>query len=346
MNHIKCLVMLTALLGAISSLSVQSATLLVANKSAASLNLISLPSLNIVATLPTGEGPHEVEVSPDGGRALVTNYGKGSTPGNTLTLVDIAGQRVTATITLPDNARPHGLAWLDNDRAVVTAEGLRSLLVVDVAARAVSSRIAIDQDVAHMVATSDDGRRAFVANIGSGTLTAVDLVQGRKLADLESGQGAEGIALARAGREVWVTNRGDDSVTIFDAATLMRLGTTSATGFPIRVEADEVRQRVYISAPAADALLVMDVTERRETARLSFEDIGPDPERATLLGSALPDSSIPVGVQLSGDGKQIFVAHTNAHVVSVYSADTLQREAVVSVGLEPDGMAWSPVSID
>jgi YVTN family beta-propeller protein len=301
--------------------------------------------LEVVATLPTGEGPHEVEVSPDGTRALVTNYGNREKPGNTLTLVNIGDQAVEATIALPANARPHGLQWLDDTTAVVTAEGIRSLLVVDVAARVVSKTFSVDQDVAHMVALSNDGARAFVANIGSGTVSVVDLASGSETRHIGSGKGTEGIAMVNEGRELWLTNRGDGTVTIFDAATLERIGSAVATGFPIRAETDDARKRVYISAPADDALLVIASDGREEVARIAFDDIGPDRERETMLGGALPDSSVPVGVQLSGDGEQLFVAHTNAHVVSVYDAESLVRQAIVEVGLEPDGMAWSPVQL-
>jgi DNA-binding beta-propeller fold protein YncE len=334
-----------AVITLISASPALAAVLLVANKSAATLNLVALPALTVVATLPTGVGPHEVEVSPDGARALVTNYGNSEAPGNTLTLVDIANTAVAATIELPDNARPHGLQWLDNNRAVVTAEGIRSLLVVDVAARAVSQRLPVDQDVAHMVALASDGARAFVANIGSGTVSVVDLVGGSAPRHIASGKGTEGIAMVNDGKELWLTNRGDGTVTIFDAVTMDRIGSAVATGFPIRAETDDARQRVYISAPADDALLVIGTDSREEIARIPFADIGPDRERETMLGSALPDSSIPVGVQLSGDGRLLFVAHTNAHVVSVYDAESLEREAIVEVGLEPDGMAWSPLTL-
>ena len=329
----------------LNSFNAAAAVLLVANKSAASLNLVSLPTMEIVATLPTGDGPHEVEVSPDGARALVTNYGVRGVPGKTLTLIDIAGKAVAATIELPDNARPHGLQWLDNSTAVVTAEGIRSLLLVDVDAGSVRESYPVDQDVAHMVAVSNDGSTAFVANIGSGTVSVVDLEGGSEARHLASGEGTEGIALVKGGTEVWLTNRSDGTVTIFDAATLERKGTAVATGFPIRAETDDARNRVYISAPADDALLVIDSNKREEVARIAFKDIGPDRVRETMLGGALPDSSVPVGVQLSGDGSQLFVAHTNAHVVSVYDAESLERQAIIEVGLEPDGMGWSPVTL-
>ena len=113
-------------------------------------------------------------------------------------------------------------------------------------------------------------------------------------------------------------------------------------GFPIRAEADDSRDRVYITLPRANALAVVHTGERREAARIEF-DIGPDRERKTLFSGYMPDSSIPIGVLLSGDGKLLFVAHTNAHVISVYDAASLERKALVPVGLEPDGMAWSPI---
>ena len=47
-------------------------TLVVANKAEATASLIDVGSGNVVATLPTGEGPHEVGISPDGRFALIS----------------------------------------------------------------------------------------------------------------------------------------------------------------------------------------------------------------------------------------------------------------------------------
>ena len=99
---------------------------------------------------------------------------------------------------------------------------------------------------------------------------------------------------------------------------------------------------LYITLPWADALVAIDRRTRQVRQRLDFK-IGPDRSRKTLFGDMLPDSSIPIGVLLTADGKTLFVAHTNAHVVTAYDAQTLEREAVIRTGLEPDGMAWSPL---
>ena len=322
-----------------------SATLLVVNKSEASVSLHDLPDGRELLRLATGEGPHEVAVSPDGATAVVTDYGTREAAGRTLTVVDIPRALVTGTITLPADSRPHGVEWLDEQRVVVTAEGLRSLLVVDVAAAEVEAAIAIDQDVAHMVTASPALGRAFVANIGSGTASAVDLRSERNLANLESGAGSEGIALADSGRELWVTNRSAGTVTVFATDSLARLAQIELPGFPIRAEADDPRGRVYVTLASGDALSVIDVATRREVEQVKFA-IEPDTSRKTVFGDRLPDSSIPVGVLLAGDGNALFVAHSSAHLVSVWNPDTLQQSATIATGLEPDGMAWSPLAVD
>ncbi len=57
---------LTALLASASPAA--AGTLVVANKAEATVSLVDVASGEVVATLPTGAGPHEVAVSPDGGR--------------------------------------------------------------------------------------------------------------------------------------------------------------------------------------------------------------------------------------------------------------------------------------
>jgi DNA-binding beta-propeller fold protein YncE len=85
-------------------------TLIVLNKAEASASLLDATTGTVVATLPTGTGPHEVAVSPDGRWALVANYGAGE-GGRSLTVLDVPARRVERTIDLGDYRRPHGVAW-------------------------------------------------------------------------------------------------------------------------------------------------------------------------------------------------------------------------------------------
>ena len=74
-------------------------TLIVLNKSDGTASLIARRTGQVFATIPTGEAPHEVAVSPDHKTAVVGNYGKNN-PGHTLTVIDLATRKVTKTVDL------------------------------------------------------------------------------------------------------------------------------------------------------------------------------------------------------------------------------------------------------
>src|SRR5256885_12835048 len=110
----------------------QGPALIVLNKAQASASLISLVDGRTIVTMPVGDGPHEVAISPDGNWAVAANYG-GRTAGNSLTVLDLRARRPVRTIDLGTYARPHGIAWMpDGKRVVVTSEQARALVVVDV----------------------------------------------------------------------------------------------------------------------------------------------------------------------------------------------------------------------
>ncbi|MCM2268991.1 MAG: gluconolaconase [Thermoanaerobaculia bacterium] len=330
-----------ALVAALLAAPGAAATLVVANKAEATLSLLDLASGEVVATLPTGDGPHEIGISPDGRFALVTNYGSREA-GSSLTLVDVAAARVVRTIDLGDSRRPHGVVWLDARRALVTAEANRALLDVDVEAGVVRNALPTDQEVSHMVAVTPDAARAFVANIGSGTVTAIDLALGWKRSHVATGAGAEGIALAAAGREVWVTNREADTVTVIDAASLEKLAELASPGFPIRAAATP-DGRVLVTHARGGHLTVFSAAERGEIGRLTF-DLASLGTANRLFGDRFGDSTVPIGVVVSSDGSRAYVAHAHADAITeVDLAGELRVLRTLRAGREPDGMGWTAV---
>jgi YVTN family beta-propeller protein len=168
MNTLRKLFSVVAMLLLVSvANAADSGTLLVLNKSDNTVSLIDLANRKVVATVPTGIGPHEVAVSPNGKLAVVANYGA-QTPGSSLTVIDIPAKKVLKTIELGEYRRPHGIVWLKGDEVALTAEANKALLVVDVNTGKVLSNVVTDQNVSHMVVVSPKHAKAFVANIGSG----------------------------------------------------------------------------------------------------------------------------------------------------------------------------------
>jgi len=314
-------------------------TLLVANKSDNTVDLLDPGTGKSRATLPTGNAPHEIAVAPDGRLAVISNYGPREQAGSSLTVVDVEAGQVVRTIGLGEHHRPHGLVWFARNRLAVTTEDSRHLLVVDPRKGEIVSAVETAQQISHMVAVTPDGRRAFVANIGSGSVTAVDLKQGRKLADIPTGEGAEGIAITPDGKEVWVANRAAGTLSIIDPRTLEIVATVDCPGFPIRVAVTPDGERVLVSCARAGEVALFDARTREPLLRRKL-DLSTVPDAATrLFGDRFGDSPVPVGLVVSPDGGQAWVAATQADVVVVVDTRTLEVRDLLRAGREPDGMA-------
>lgn len=319
-------------------------TLLVANKSEATLSFVDLDSGEVVATLPTGDGPHEVAVSPDGETAVVADYGRQS-PGNTLTVVDVADAEVVRTIDLGEHRRPHGLLFLpDGERVVVTVEASKAVAVVNVTSGEVEKVVETGEEVSHMVALDAPGRHAYVANIGSGSVTVLDLESGKKLGSVATGDGAEGVAATPDGSQVWVSNRGADTVSLVDPETLEVVKTLESEGFPIRAEITPDGRRVLVTNARASTLTVIDTEERKVARTVPIQIEAASPEDR-LFGDRFGDSSVPIGIEIAPDGERAFIAHANADRIQVLDLDSWETVGVLTAGREPDGMAYSTVEV-
>lgn len=319
-------------------------TLVVLNKAEATASLIDLSSGEVVATLPTGEGPHEVAVSPEGHLAVAGNYGTRESAGNSLTVLNIRTARVVRTIDLGDYHKPHGLAWLDKRRLVVTVESSKAVLIVDVLSGEILGKVETGQEISHMLVTSPDGRRAFVANIGSGSITVIDLETQEHIADIVTGEGAEGIEITPDGDHVWVTNRAADTISVIDTTTLEIVRTVKCKSFPIRAKVTPDGRTMLVSNARSGDLAVFDTKKMKEKRRIRLKLEASETE-GRLFGSRFGDSSVPIGVVIHPGGKYAYVAHANADAISVLDLEKWEKVGQLTAGKEPDGMAYSPVKV-
>ena len=155
--------------------------LIVLNKSDHEAVLVDPARLAPVARIPTGRGPHEVAVSPDGRRAYVSNYGmygvfregqRVNEPGHPLSVIALERRAVVDTFDLGTYAKPHGIAVSRDGTALwVTCEDSRAVLEVDAASGRVVKAWTTGQETSHMIVPAVDESRLFVANIRSGSET-------------------------------------------------------------------------------------------------------------------------------------------------------------------------------
>lgn len=313
--------------------------LIVLNKSDAQASIVDIASGKIVRTYPTGDGPHEVAVAPDGRTAVVGNYGN-QVAGSSLSVIDLAGTGAPRTISIGEYRRPHGIVWLkDGRRVLVTVEASRALLVVDVRAGVVEKAIPTDQNGTHMVALAPDERMAYTANIGSGSVSRIDVAAGKAVQVKVTGKGPEAIDVSPDGKEVWAADRQLDFLTILDAATLDSLGALPTLRFPNRLKFTVDGKRALVSNAAAGAITVYDAVKRTQLATIQIP-FDPAKKKAEVVLGDMGNSAVPLGILMEPNGKRAWVATAALGEVVEIDLATLSVSRTIHAGNNPDGMAF------
>ena len=332
-----------------------SLALLVLEKSDNTLAIVDPASLKIVGRVPAGPDPHEVESSPDGKYAYISNYGGSDSALHTISVADLTAQKALPPIDLGALHSPHGLAFAGG-KLYFTAETNKAVGRYDPATQAIDWLIGTGQDRTHMVVVSAALDRVFTSNVSSGTISIIEQVSAPspgpppgatpppggpppgsgppggiprktwRITNVTAGRGAEGFDLSPDGREIWAANAQDGTVTIIDVATKKATQT-----FPIPVRGNRLKftpdgERVLVSGgpsgPSGANLVILDVVTHKEVIRFDFGG-----------GSA--------GIQITPDGSRAYVAVSGKNKVAVVDLKTLEIDGYIATGKGPDGLAWA-----
>ena len=200
----------------------------VLNKSEHTASLIDPESGKTLAKLPVGRGPHEVIVSPDGRTAYVSNFGPYGicppgdtmckTPGNTITVLDLAERKVKTTYDYGTNNGQHGSVISRDGKLVwVTSETPQSLLEIDAATGKIVNQWMTKQERSHLVVVTPDEKKFYVSNTISGSVSVIERATGA-VKVIPIGKGAEAITISPDGREVWVGMPADNKIAVISTA--------------------------------------------------------------------------------------------------------------------------------
>jgi DNA-binding beta-propeller fold protein YncE len=303
-------------------------TIIVTNKGPATATLVDAASGTVIATLPTGHGPHEIVTSRDGRTAVVTDYGTGPAPGSTLTVIDVPGLKVTRTISLGEYRRPHGIVFLPGDSLVaVTSEANRAVVIVNVHTATVVKAVMTDKPGSHMVGVAADGVRAWTGDMGSNTVTELDLNTGRALRAIDVPQTPEAINVTPDGNEAWVGSNATGRVSVVDARTGAVTTAAEGFGFPYRVLFADNATVVLMPDYRNEDLRFVQRASRAELGRLKFPGGGPQ------------------GITLTADGRSALLSLSSQGKVVVIDIAGRRVTGEYAVGATPDGVAYSRVVV-
>jgi YVTN family beta-propeller protein len=322
------------------------AALLALSKQDHTLAIVDPGDLKVLAQIPVGDDPHEVIASTDGKTAYVSNYGFGAF--HTLTAIDLVGQKPLPVIDLGALRGPHGLNFVAG-KVWFTAEAAQAIGSYDPPTGKIDWIMGTGQNRTHMLYVFPDAKHILTANVNSSTVTILEKTEGRvggpppgmpagafppgtggpppappggdwRLTVIPVGGGAEGFDVSPDGKEAWVANAWDGTVSVIDIAGKAVVATLPAnvTGAN-RLKFSPDGKLVLITA--GSALVVFDPASRKELKRLT-----------TVHGTG--------GIQMQPDGARAYVACGRDGYVAVIDLKTLEMVGRVNIA-GPDGLAWA-----
>jgi YVTN family beta-propeller protein len=308
-------------------------TVVVVCKSDFQLALVDPATSKVLAKLPTGLGPHEVAVSPDGRTAYVSNFGRYSVypagdtehdkAGHTITVIDLVERKVKATLDLGTHTGPHGMtASHDGKLLWVTTETPQAVLELDSTTGKILHVWNTTQERSHMIVALPNETKFYVTNTVSGSVSVVDRSTG-EVKVLATGPGTEGIAISPDGKEVWAASRLDDKISIISTATDLIVAAFPSGGKgPKRMDFTPDGKQVWVTNPGSNQATVFDARARELLASLTL-------------------SRSPSGVFISSDGRHAYITNANANELTFIDVASRKILSTMPIGTDPDGVAWS-----
>ena len=298
-------------------------TLVVLHKLEESFGYYDVTSGEQKIVVPTRQYPHEICIDEKRKKIYIAEMGvrgiESSGPGgNTVAVYDIKTKNRIGTIGTGKYDRPHGIAISDN-KLVITSESTKNLLVFNLQSEELIKAIYLDQDCAHMVNINPEGTVAFTANIGSNTLSAVDLKNYSIQYHIDVPERPEGIVFSPNGKYLYCVCREAAVVALVDIKAAKMISTISTGKGPVRIVISPDGKQICFPLFHSASVQFADTSKKRVTDTLNI-------------------GLHPAGICLSPDGKLVFISCEEENLVYVIDFKTHQVLNTIRTGKGPDAM--------
>jgi len=249
------------------------------------------------------------------------------TDGDTVSVIDIATNNVTATVPV-GGISSGGVAVSPDGTKVYVANS--NVSVIDTAINNVTATVPVGKNPAGVEVTPN-GKKVYVANKGDNTVSVIDTATNNVTATVPVGKNPVGVAVNKAGTKVYVGNRFSGTVSVIDTATNKVKATVKEVGSPDGVAVSPDGSKVY-------------VTNGRKSGTVYVIDTS-----TNKVQTALGVKPYPCGVAVSPDGSKLYVTSIVEYpsdwgggAFSVIDTATYNAIAIMEVGYMPDGVAVTP----
>jgi YVTN family beta-propeller protein len=157
---------------------------------------------------------------------------------------------------------------------------------------------------------------AYVANIGDGTVSVVDLVRLAVRATVSVGAAPAGLRTHPTRAEIWGVSTDAGTVWVLDAATDRVVARISVGASPYALDFSPDGRKAYVTASGGDSLVAIDCASRQ------------------IVGRARTGKH-PLLAHVTPDGKMVAVVNRDDATLQIFDASTLTLRATIPVAAAP-----------
>jgi DNA-binding beta-propeller fold protein YncE len=299
------------------------------------LAIIDPGTLKIVARVPVGTDPHEVEASSDGKTAYVSIYGGGSL--HELDVIDLVAQKALSPIDTRPLMGPHGLMFAAG-KLWFTAEGSKVVGRFDPQTNKFDWVMGTGQDRTHMVYATPDGKHVYTTNVSSATVSILtdSLMKPHPFPNgftppphedwvqtvIPVGKGSEGFDVSPDGHELWTAGAEDGTISIINIGDKKLVDKIDAkVNGANRLKFTPDGKLVLISSLRTGDLFIYDAALRKEIKRINIGHGG-------------------AGILVDDDNSRAFIGCTGDNYVAVVDLKTFKVIGHIDIN-GADGLAWA-----
>ena len=311
-----------------AGLSAQS--LLVVNQGDTTVSIVDPTAGREVATIPektTGVHGHEIAASADGRTAFVpiygsTGVGKPGIDGHEMLIVDLASRAIVGDIDFGHGVRPH-YPVLDpvSGLLYVTTELDKTVTVVDPRTRKIVGAIPTGQEESHMLALSHDGKRGYTANVGPGTVSALDLDARKTIAVIPVAGTVQRISISMDDKLVFTSDQTKPQLAVIDTATNKLKTWVPLPGLGYGTAPTLDGKSLLVAVPSTNQVAVVDLGSMQVARRIDV-------------------ANLPQEILIRPDGKVAYASCAGSGKVAAINLANWSVQ-LIDAGKFADGLGWA-----
>ncbi len=300
-----------------------------ANKGDHALGIIDPAIGKQVAAVPEdGVTGHEVIASPNGQTAYVPIYGdsgvgKPGSDGSKIVAIDIPARKIVRTLDFGHGVRPHcAMFGPKNGLLYVSTELDNSISIVDPKTMKIVGSVPTGQPESHMFVISHDGKRAYTANVGPGTVSVLDLGARKTLKVIPISSNTQRISISVDGKWVFTSDQTKPRLAVIDTTTDQVKSWVDLPGHGYGAAPTPDGRWLVVAVPSVNQVAVVDL----KTLRV-----------AHTIG--VPKA--PQEVLVRPDGQMAYVSCDSSGKVAAIRISDWKVDLLIHAGKGADGLAWA-----